>query len=254
MSVAFDRAGAGEPLILIHGLGGDRCVWDPVRPALEERHDVIAVDLPGFGGSDELDEEPTPRALARAIAQLLDELGIETAHLAGNSLGGWVALELALLGRARDVTGICPAGLWQRPTLGPDEQARSSAYRAARRLRPLIPVALLSRRARRLVLSPFVANPDRVPYRDALRMVSAYAKATAFEATSTAMRRGRFTGTVDVPVTLAFGERDRLIRPTTLPGARSLILPGCGHIAMWDAPELVVDAIAPTALAATSAG
>ncbi len=70
------------------------------------------------------------------------------------------------------------------------------------------------------------------------------------------MRRTRFTGALDVPVTLAFGELDRLITPAELPGARSLILPGCGHIAMWDAPELVVDAIvgAPAALAASAAG
>ena len=254
MSLAYDRAGSGEPLVLIHGLGGDRCVWDPVFGPLAARHDVISVDLPGFGGSDALDEDPDPPALARAVARLLDDLGIDAAHVAGNSLGGWVALELARAGRARSVAGICPAGLWSRPTLGPEEQARTGAHRAARRLRPLLGAAMRARAVRRLVLSPFVADPDRVPYDAAVRMISAYARSTAFEATSTAMRRSRFTGSVQVPVTLAFGELDRLIRPTrtAVPGARTLVLPGCGHIAMWDAPGLVVDAIlgAPAALAA----
>jgi pimeloyl-ACP methyl ester carboxylesterase len=256
--LAHERAGSGEPLLLIHGLGGDRCVWEPVLDTLSETHDVISVDLPGFGGSQPLDEDPTPRALARAVAAFLDELGLDTAHVAGNSLGGWVALELAAAGRARSVAGICPAGLWRQPTLGPGETARSRGHRAARLLRPLIPVVMLSRAVRRLVLSPFVADPDRVPYRAAWRMISAYARATAFEATSTAMRRGRFSGRVPVPVTLAFGELDRLIRPTAtaVPGARTLVLPGCGHIAMWDAPDLVVEAIvgAPAALAAAAAG
>jgi pimeloyl-ACP methyl ester carboxylesterase len=119
-----------------------------------------------------------------------------------------------------------------------------------------MPLAMRSRAARRLVLSPFVADPDRVPYEAALRMISAYARSTAFAATSTAMRRSRFAGSVPVPVTLAFGELDRLIRPAELPGARTLTLAGCGHIAMWDAPELVVEAIvgAPATLATEAAG
>src|ERR1044071_2049315 len=115
------RSGAGSRYVLIHGLGGEGCVWEPVLPGLEPHHEVIAVDLPGFGRSRPLPGgvTPTPRALAEAVAELLDELGIETAHLAGNSLGGWVALELALLGRARSVVGVCPArsscGTTRRP-------------------------------------------------------------------------------------------------------------------------------------------
>ena len=157
--------------------------------------------------------------------------------MAGNSLGGWVALELAVAGRARSVAGICPAGLWKKPTLGPEEQARTAPTAPRAVLRPLLPLAMRSRAARRLVLSAFVADPDRVPYDAAMRMISAYGRSTAFAATSTAMRRTRFTGSLDVPVTLAFGELDRLITPAELPGARTLILPGCGHIAMWDAPS-----------------
>jgi pimeloyl-ACP methyl ester carboxylesterase len=88
-----------------------------------------------------------------------------------------------------------------------------------------------------------IADPDRVPYRPALRIVRSYARASAYDATNTAMRQSFFAGAeeIAVPVTLAFGERDRLIRPVRLPipGARSLILPGCGHIPMWDDPGLV---------------
>ena len=131
------RGGSGEPLLLIHPLGGELVVWEPVFERLAAERDVIAVDMPGFGASPPLPAgvEPTPQALAAALAAQLDALGIERAHLAGNSLGGWVALELAKLGRARSVTGLCTAGFWSRP-LGPRpladarRRARAAATRA----------------------------------------------------------------------------------------------------------------------------
>jgi pimeloyl-ACP methyl ester carboxylesterase len=234
-------AGTGDPYVLIHGLGSEACVWEPVMDDLAERYHVIAVDLPGFGRSPQLEHgmKPTPAALAKAVAGLLDGLGLGTVHVAGNSLGGWIALELARAGRARTVVGLCPAGLWPAPSVPPGATPmRGRAHRIARRLRPAIPIALLSRRLRRAVLSPFVARPDAVPYHAARRMLSSYARASAYDATSWAMRTSSFTGAGDlrVPVTLAFGDRDRLIRPARLATghARSVILRGCGHIPMWD--------------------
>ncbi|WP_445149653.1 alpha/beta fold hydrolase [Baekduia sp. Peel2402] len=255
------RSGSGPPYLLIHGLGGEACVWEPVLAGLEPHHEVVALDLPGFGRSRALPDDvtPTPRALAAAVAGLMDELGLATAHVAGNSLGGWVALELARTGRARSVTGICPAGLWGAPLARPGESptVRGRAHRTARRLRPLIPVALLSRRVRRTILSPFVAQPDRVPYHAAWRMISSYARATAYDATSTAMRQSAFTGAAEitVPVTLAFGDRDRLIRPTRFaaPAARTVILEGCGHIPMWDDTPTITELLLETALSDRSA-
>jgi pimeloyl-ACP methyl ester carboxylesterase len=248
-AINFTRHGSGEPLLLIHGLGSDLCVWEPVTSDLARDFDVIAVDLPGFGRSRPLaaDVVPTPAALAQRLGQLLDELGVQTAHVAGNSLGGWVALELSLQGRARSVTGICPAGLWGAPLARRDAPAPGRAQRLARWLRPLIPLLLLSHRVRRSVLSPFVAHPERVPYHAAWRMVRSYARATAYAATSTAMRSSSFRGmgAVDAPVLLAFGERDRMIaaiRPVLRTG-RSVLLPDCGHIAMWDDPGLVAAVI-----------
>ena len=95
--LAFTRRGAGAPLVLLHGLGSSRRAWDPVVPALAERFDVLAVDLPGFGDSKPFPPqlEPHPAALAAAVDGLLEDLGIDAPHLVGNSLGGWVALELA---------------------------------------------------------------------------------------------------------------------------------------------------------------
>ena len=106
----------------MHGIGGTRRIWDPVVAPLAADHEVIAVDLPGFGESAPLADgvTPDPATLARTLGALLDARGIATAHLAGSSLGAWIALELARQGRARSVTSLCAAGFWSQPLLGDD--------------------------------------------------------------------------------------------------------------------------------------
>ena len=110
--LAFDRTGSGAPLVLLHGQGFSCCSWDPIIEQLAARRDVIKVDLPGHGESPRQSKRAwkTPHDLAIAVAELLDELGIATADVAGNSSGGWVALELGRLGRAWTVTALAPAG------------------------------------------------------------------------------------------------------------------------------------------------
>jgi pimeloyl-ACP methyl ester carboxylesterase len=107
--------GAGEPLVLVHGTGGSLRVWDPVVPLLAARRTVISVDLPGFGASPPLTPPgppPTPAGFAVVLADLLRQLGHSTAHVAGKSVGGWTALEMAKLGAARWVVALSSAGLW----------------------------------------------------------------------------------------------------------------------------------------------
>src|SRR5205807_2446115 len=112
--LAYEVSGSGEPILLLHGLGGRRGVWQEIRPILAREHQVIAVDLPGFGESPPLADAGVPiiPAQAYAVEQLLDELRIGRTHIAGNSLGGWLAFELARRGRAHSVTALSPAGLW----------------------------------------------------------------------------------------------------------------------------------------------
>jgi pimeloyl-ACP methyl ester carboxylesterase len=240
------RRGSGEPLVLIHPLGAELVVWEPVLERLAREREVIALDLPGFGRSPGLSNgaAPTPQALAAAVAAFLDELGLARAHVAGNSLGGWVALELAKSGRALSVAGLCTAGFWRRP-LGPRPGA--DVRRIGRALLPVLPALLRSRRGRRLVLRGSVARPELVPPDAAARLVRAYVTAPGFEAANAAMRAAVVSGVerIRVPVTLAWGDRDRLVaRPRETPsGWRMLTLHGCGHIPTWDDPDQVARAL-----------
>jgi pimeloyl-ACP methyl ester carboxylesterase len=239
-------------------------MWDPVLDRLAAERDVIALDLPGFGASPVLptvghagaspsssgaaeeparapagSSDPTPADLARVVAAHLEALGVERPHVAGNSLGGWVAFELALAGHARSVTAIAPAGLWPQPLLPRRSQARA----LARALRPVLPLLVRSGRGRRAALSGSIAFPERVPPRAALQLVRAYANAPGFDAVNAGMRAGRFAGLgrLRVPVTLGWPDRDRLVsRPRVLPpGVREVVLRGCGHMPTWDDPEQV---------------
>src|SRR4051794_739595 len=112
--LAYSRLGTGQPLVLLHGQGFSRRSWDPVVTELARERDVIAVDLPGHGDSPRQPRGAgnTPLDQARAVAELLDQLGLASVHVAGNSVGGWVALELGRLQRARTVTALSPGGLW----------------------------------------------------------------------------------------------------------------------------------------------
>jgi pimeloyl-ACP methyl ester carboxylesterase len=238
----YVRRGTGEPLVLIHPLGAELVVWEPVMERLARDRDVIAVDLPGFGRSPGLSngDAPTPQVLAGSVAALLDDLGVTRAHVAGNSLGGWVALELAKAGRALSVAGLCTAGLWSRP-LGP--RPGRDVRRLGHRLLPVLPAMLRSSRGRRLVLGGSVAHPERVPSEAATRLVRAYLTSAGYESANLAMRGAVFSGFDDirVPVTLAWGDLDRIVRKPRqkLPEWRTIMLHGCGHIPTWDDPGQV---------------
>jgi pimeloyl-ACP methyl ester carboxylesterase len=243
VSLGYDRSGSGPPLLLVHSLGTDRCVWHPVLDLLARSRDVIAVDLPGFGESPALDHEPTPAALAAAVTSFLERLGVERPGVAGNSLGGWVALELGMTGVASSATAIAPAGLWPR-ALPPKPSIARDVARAAT---PVLAAVLATARGRRLALGATMAHPERVPPADALRLVRAYAAAPGYDAVNAAMRAGRFTGLdrLRVPLTFGWPDRDRLVaRPAHLPlGARNVVLRDCGHVPMWDSPQQVASLV-----------
>jgi pimeloyl-ACP methyl ester carboxylesterase len=240
VAIAYDRVGRGPALVMLHPLGADRHVWAPIVERLKPERELITVDLPGFGESSPLrDETPTPGALAGAVAGLLESLGIDRPHVTGNSLGGWVALELGLRGATRSTSAIAPAGLWPQPLI----RKTSVAHRLAKDLRPLVGPVAATRLGRRLLLSSAVAHPERVPPADSAWLVRAYAGANGFIAVNKAMRAGQFTQLDQIPgpLTLIWPEHDGLVnRPAQLPAnVRNVELADAGHIPFWDAPDQV---------------
>jgi pimeloyl-ACP methyl ester carboxylesterase len=249
IGVAFERRGQGEPLVLIHGTGGSRSHWIPVVDLLTPHRELLLVDLPGHGESD-----PPPRGVphtpigyAKVLAELLDQLGIDRAHAAGNSVGGWTALELAKLARARSVVAIAPAGLWRKRDPWRCVLQLSSQHKFGRLFAPLVPGAMRSGLGRTLLLRGTLAKPRQVPPDAAIEMATTFARTPSFKAHLAATRRECFRDgqDIDVPVTVAWGDKERLIPAKArlrdeLPGhTRFITLPDCGHSPMWDDPELV---------------
>ncbi|MDT5189992.1 MAG: hypothetical protein QOI28_2243, partial [Mycobacterium sp.] len=122
------RAGRGTPLLLVHGVSAIWRAWSPVLPFLEPHHDVIVPTLAGHGGGPPLDTQiaPSVQALADALEGELDKLGLQKVHIAGNSLGGWIGIELARRGRARSLVLFSPAGAWRSQR---SIEARAAAIR-----------------------------------------------------------------------------------------------------------------------------
>ncbi|MFI0986911.1 alpha/beta fold hydrolase [Streptomyces exfoliatus] len=249
-SLTYERRGSGEPLLLLHGIGHHWQAWEPVLDVLATERDVIAVDLPGFGASDEL-PDGCPYDLATVTAVLdgfCAALGVERPHVAGNSLGGLLALELGREKRVRSVTALSPAGFWSE---GERRYAFVTlrAMRGAARSMPLPLIERLSRTpvGRTALTSSIYARPGRRSPEAVYAETLALRGATGFRQTLAAGGSVRFREDVpEVPVTVAWGTRDRLLLPRqglrakhTLPGARLVRLPGCGHVPMSDDPALV---------------
>ncbi|MEA2421608.1 MAG: hypothetical protein QOF55_707 [Thermoleophilaceae bacterium] len=236
--------------MLIHGVGSQWQVWAPVLEELVRSRDVIAIDLPGFGGSPTLPigVVPNAAALAGAVAAFLDRLGVERPVVGGNSLGGWVALELAKRGRARAVVGVSPAGFANRIESALGRAHLIASARAPRAAPKQVEWLLRRPRGRVLALGGMMGNPAIISAAEAVGATRNLASSPGFDATISAITRDRFTGgeQVAVPVTLVWGTRDMVLFPwqvrralRELPNSRHVPLPRAGHVSMWDAPETI---------------
>lgn len=255
-ALAFTRRGAGKPLVLLHGLGSSRAAWDPAIPHLSRRYDVIAVDLPGFGEPPPTPPavEPLPAALAAGVAGLLDDLNIRTPHIVGNSLGGWVALELAAIREVASLSLLSPAGLWRGNTPGYQLASLRASRWLSKHARPVLDRVVNHRIGRALVLGQTHGRPFRLSPEYARGALRAMGTAPGFDAAlrATAKRCYVPAGRIEAPVTVAFGSRDLLLlrRSRRLdelpPHTRVAALPRCGHVPMADDPEAVAAVITGT--------
>ncbi|MFI7640974.1 alpha/beta fold hydrolase [Nonomuraea sp. NPDC049400] len=239
MELAFERRGTGAPLILIHGIGHHWQAWLPVMDRLAASRTVIAIDLPGFGVSPGLPEgiPYTAESLADAVESFCARLGVREPHVAGNSLGGYIALELASRGVVRSATALSPAGFWSRPELL-YAQTMLRALRAGARFGS---TPLLSSVSTGIL----VAHPSRLEPQALSAAAQALSEASGFDETLESFAGLMPPAPPKSPITIAWGEHDRLllrrqaIRAARWSGQRVKLLKGCGHVPMSDDPELV---------------
>ena len=259
MTINVIREGTGPPLVLLHGLGHHAQAWRPVIDRLSGSFDVIACDLPGFGSSEALDAavDPTIPAYADAFAAWFAEQGIERPHVAGNSMGGAIALELAHRGAAASATAFSPAGFFTTPELRWSQWSSLGlmAYLPKPLAPPLVRLAA-SRFGRIALLGQLFAHPTRIPSEEAAATLRDAAAAPAFRAALDAFERYRYEQRppARVPVTVAWGRYDwllpyRLQAPRArrlIPEARHVTL-GTGHVPFFDDPDAVAHVITATA-------
>lgn len=262
-----------SPLVLIHGFSGVPAIWEPVAAQLAEHHDLLIPAVAGHCGG-----APLAEGVACGIAALVDDLeaqmdaaGIETAHVCGNSLGGWLALELAVRGRARSVVALAPAGGWDA---GSPEERRLKGY--FQRIHRVLQIAgpraeTFAKRPglRRLALRDISAHAERYSARQALDIMrGSYECAIYVELMEAILRDGppkAFEG-IACPVRIGWGTADRVIPHSRyarrlrdlIPDADYVELEGLGHVPMVDDPALVARTIldvttAPVQAAAAAA-
>ena len=197
---------AGEPVVLIHGFGGDLNNWLFALPALAEEHTVYALDLPGHGGSTKDVGAP----LADSVVGFLDAVGLERPHMVGHSLGGLVAAQVAARGRAASLTLIAPVGFGQ-----PVNEEFLDGFIAAETRRELKPVLQLLFADESLVTRSLVDDVLKYKRIDGVTEALTTLRATAFVDAPD----------VDVPVLAIWGAEDRIISP----GPDAHIVEGAGH-------------------------
>ncbi|MFD6157431.1 alpha/beta fold hydrolase [Nocardia sp. NPDC060256] len=257
--------GEGRPLVLLHGGGASARCWLPVLDRLSVDRRVIALDFPGFGRTS----APGPDVhvgmdwIVDGLAAELQRLGISTpVDLVGNSMGGLIGLEATKRGMASSFVGLAPVALWhKRMPLALRAQFQVGLAGALLTRTPLAPVLGW---ARSVVLWPAVGHPDRLTAAEAIGV------ARDLDRSGPTLRRAlkiakklRFEGGqgITVPVTIAFGTLDRMLPPSTsqvrdqLPAhTKWVTLPDCGHMPMWDNPELIANTILDGVSATRSIG
>jgi pimeloyl-ACP methyl ester carboxylesterase len=236
--------------VLLHGFMETWRSWELVLPALERHHDVLAPTLPGHAGGPPLAGEASTDAVLDAVERAMDAAGFETAHIAGNSLGGYAALRLAARGRARSVVALAPAGGWAegdesfRDTLAGQRRTQAQARATA----PHVDSIVRTAEGRAQATQALAERSEHIPADLVAHLIRGVAACDAAEAMiANALREGwpLSPEAIACPVRVVWGTEDRLLpwpsaaaryRDTWLPHADWVELEGVGHAPQLDVP------------------
>ncbi|MDQ2786185.1 MAG: alpha/beta hydrolase [Chloroflexota bacterium] len=240
LTITYDRAGEGPPLVLMHGIGANAAAWRTQLAGLADAFDVIAWDAPGYGRSSDPPCDWPMAEYAGCLAGFLDGLGIAQAHLLGQSWGGVLAQEF--YGHYPDRVSSL---ILSDTTLGGDVTRDDGETRLQARLRALetmTPAAYARARA------PQLLAPD--PSADVLREVEAMVAQihpTGFRSAAIALAHADARAVlprIRVPTLVLCGEQDRVTSPAIgtrligeIPNARIVVFPGVGHLNNMEQPD-----------------
>jgi pimeloyl-ACP methyl ester carboxylesterase len=260
VSSALYHAGSGEPVLLLHGFTGTWHHWRPVLGELAARYEVTAPTLAGHDGGPEFPPE-LGLSFASATDSLerhLDELGVDTAHIVGNSMGGGMALELAKRGRARSVVALAPAGGWVE---GDGEAQRVGRFfarqlRVTGRIAPRIATIMRWPTSRHLAFRDIMRRGELVAPADAIDLALTALRCDVADRAIAALYADKGLAVTDLdqiacPVLLCLSQFDRVLPAERhgprfrreIPGVEVRTLAGCGHLPMWDDTRLIVRTI-----------
>ena len=249
----LQKSGSGKTkLVAIHGLGSASTAWNLVKPALSQSYEFITLDLPGHGAAKmRATKEMSPFYLSQLIKNELADNGIETFHLMGNSLGGWIALELAAQfpSNVLSVTGVAPAGLWFTPKTHRNGELAISRYMARSTYKLAYPIARL-RFMRQIGFKLVSPRWEKFSIETCAEAAIAMGSATGYYDLWDAFLGNRFDKPIskEIPVTIIFGDSDYTLpesnsqEKTLAPShAKWIRLSQSGHAPMWDQVEAVVE-------------
>jgi pimeloyl-ACP methyl ester carboxylesterase len=244
------RGGSGSPLVCLHGFTGTWRTWELVLPALERRHDVLAPTLPGHAGGAPLDGDVSVALVVDAVERAMDDADFETAHIVGNSLGGYVALQLAARGRAASVVALAPAGGWATGDESYKETARffTTMQDQLKAAAPHVDAIVASAAGRRQATQLVTTNFEHIPADLVAHHICGVASCGGARAMiEYAIREGYDLDAerIACPVRIVWGTDDRLLpwpataarfRDDWLPHADWVELDGIGHCPQLDVP------------------
>jgi pimeloyl-ACP methyl ester carboxylesterase len=246
------RLGSGEPLVLLHGVMGSERMWKDVAPLLAADHDVIAFTALGHAGGPPAFRRPGDyRDVLDTAERQMDELSLDRAHLVGNSMGGWIALDLARRGRALSVYAISPAGMWSPGAASRSRARLRQGLRMGRLTRPALPVLYRSPRVRRFALRNIAADGANVPRDRALELTDDMLGCVIAEDMLATQEWFAPLDPAPCPITIAWCQLDRIFPESEfgarakerVPGARYVVLDDVGHVPMLDDPGLLAAVI-----------
>ncbi|GGG38860.1 alpha/beta fold hydrolase [Hymenobacter glacieicola] len=252
----YIRRGTGQPLLLLHGIGGSWRSWSTVFDQLAEHRDVLAVDLPGFGATPPLPGEVSIRTLADAVTSFLrahDLLGIDAV---GSSMGARLVLELARRGGVVGAAvALNPGGFWQGWEIPVFYYSVAASVRLVRGLQPLMPALTGNAVTRTLLFSQLSAHPARLSPDVLLPEMRTFATAPSFDELLRNLaygerQQGAPAGSIPAPLVIGWGRQDLVCLPRQAPRAQRLFpdaqlywFDDCGHFPQWDQPTETVQLI-----------